>query len=394
MDMYEVLTHPWWPIYDHDSRVLLLGTFPSPRSRSEGFYFGNPQNLFWTALADSLGVPRLPATASVADKTALLLDNHVALWDVLHSCRIEGAADASIRDPVPNRFSELIADSRVNTIFTTGRTATSLFNRLAASEAKMRAVYLPSSSPANRATQSRSDFSLLWGTLGRVVRGEVVSAAGMKVADRFTIDNRGIPSLMLMERAASAVVDTLVGAENDFDLGCVLCVCGTGNNGGDGLALARLLHQQGIRAEALLIGNLDHLSRECRQQLTWAQAAGVAVSFAGLEELAALANRGELIPTPKTIIDALFGIGLARPLTGAYRQAVEAINDMRSAGARVLAVDIPSGISADTGEVLGAAVYADSTLTFAYNKLGMLFEPGRSHAGKLVVADIGVRLPD
>jgi hypoxanthine-DNA glycosylase len=167
--MPETLTHPWPAVYNSASRVLILGTFPSPRSRAEGFYFGHPQNLFWSTLADSLQVPRLPKNATIVDKTKLLLDNHVALWDVLQSCRIEGAADSSIREPVPHRFAPLLATSQIEAIFTTGRSATTFFNRLAAHEAGMRAVYLPSTSPANRAVQGRPEFMQLWSTVGHIV---------------------------------------------------------------------------------------------------------------------------------------------------------------------------------------------------------------------------------
>ncbi|MDR1712758.1 MAG: DNA-deoxyinosine glycosylase [Coriobacteriales bacterium] len=162
--------HPWPPVYDGHSQVLLLGTFPSPRSRQEGFYFGHPQNCFWSVLARSLGAEPLPPGATKADKTAFLLENHVALWDVLHSCDIEGAADASITNPVANRFKPIIENSRIGAIFTTGRTATRLFNELAAQEAGMQAAYLPSTSPANRAQQARPEFAELWSQVGRYIR--------------------------------------------------------------------------------------------------------------------------------------------------------------------------------------------------------------------------------
>ncbi|MDR1013411.1 MAG: NAD(P)H-hydrate epimerase [Coriobacteriales bacterium] len=420
--MTETLTHPWPAVYDGASRVLVLGTFPSPRSRAEGFYFGHPQNLFWSALADSLQVPRLPANATIADKTAMLLDNHVALWDVLRSCRIEGAADSSISEPVPHRFAPLLADSQIEAVFATGRTATSLFNRLAAHEAEMRAAYVPSTSPANRASQARPEFAQRWGAVGRVLRGEVVSALGMKAADRHTVTQLGVPSLELMERAARAVVHELLHKGNGFDLARVLCVCGTGNNGGDGLAAARLLHAQGVSARAVLVGDPERLTSETRQQLAWAREAGVAVQFCGA---ASRASTGDTLPPrgadassdalpvapaaaaslpealaaigrSSTLVDALFGIGIVRPLAGSHRRIVQAMNDARArsgGAAKVLAVDAPSGISADSGEVLGAAVRADRTVTFAYPKLGMTLEPGRSHAGQVTVADIGIVRP-
>ncbi|MDR1183548.1 MAG: NAD(P)H-hydrate epimerase [Coriobacteriales bacterium] len=399
----EHLEHPWRPVYNADSRLLILGTFPSPRSRAEGFYFGHPQNRFWEVLADSLRVSRLPAGADKAKKTYFLLENRVALWDVLHSCDIEGASDASIRNPVANGFCPIIEASRIETVFATGRTATGLFNRLAARETGMRAVYLPSTSPANRAQQLRPEFAGLWASIGRVLRGELVSAAGMKAADRRAIEE-GVPSLTLMERAAQVCVDELLAVNNGFDLSSVLCACGAGNNGGDGFAIARLLRQRNVSVEVLFVGDREKLSAETRQQEVWAREAGV--------RIVDLADRdvvGRLLPAatgasqladrdaagrqpPSTVVDALFGIGLARELVGEYLRVVRLMNRLRLGGARVLAVDIPSGICADSGEVLGDAVRAHLTATFACNKLGLTLNPGREHAGQVLVHDIGIRV--
>jgi len=167
----ERLIHPWPATFDADSRVLILGTFPSPKSREFGYPYGHPQNIFWTALARSLGVAAVPPGAGGAERQAWLLQNRVALWDVIYSCTIEGASDASIRDPIPNRFAPIIAGSQVQAIFTTGRKATDLFNSLCTAEAGMPAAYLPSTSPANRAAQARPQFWELWAEPGRVVRG-------------------------------------------------------------------------------------------------------------------------------------------------------------------------------------------------------------------------------
>jgi hypoxanthine-DNA glycosylase len=154
------LVHPWPPVFREDARVLILGTFPSPKSRAFGFYFGHPQNVFWQALARALGEPE-PARDAGARRD-FLLANRVALWDVLHACDIAGASDASIRNPVPNRFRPLIERSRIRAVFTTGRAATRLFDSLCQAEAGMPAIYLPSTSPANRAAQRRPEFDALW----------------------------------------------------------------------------------------------------------------------------------------------------------------------------------------------------------------------------------------
>jgi len=155
-----LLVHPWEPLCDEASRVLILGTIPSPKSREMGFYYGHPQNIFWRTLAEVLGQPEPPY--DVGARRDFALRNRVALWDVLRSCEIDGASDASIRNPVPNRFRPLLDASRIHAIFTTGMTATKLFAELCAEEAGMGSVYLPSTSPANRATQARPAFRERW----------------------------------------------------------------------------------------------------------------------------------------------------------------------------------------------------------------------------------------
>lgn len=386
------LVHPWKPVIDAESRVLILGSFPSVRSREEGFYYGHPQNMFWDTLAASLKAEPLTPNASIKDKQAFLLHNKVALWDVLHSCTIDGSSDASINNAVPNTFAPLIASSNIDAIFTTGKTATNLFNQLAAKEASMRAIYLPSTSPANRAQQNKPSFMHAWNNVGYVLQDKLVTAKSMKEADQFTINHLRIPSLTLMERAAQAVVDALANttASNKDSQDTllnkqILCVCGTGNNGGDGIAVARLLKKQGINASVLMIGNTQRLSPDCAQQLTWVHEAGVPVHTNDLSLITTTAHPHAVI------VDALFGIGLARTLTGQHQEAVRAINRAKADGAYVLSVDIPSGISADTGEELGTAIQANTTVTFAYNKLGMTIEPGLTHAGTITVADIGIR---
>jgi len=155
-----LITHPWKPIYDARSGVLVLGTIPSPKSRENGFYYGHPQNIFWQTLAAVLGVPCPPADA--ASKTDFLLRHRVALWDVLHSCTIRGASDTSIANPVANQFRPLLARTKIAAIFTTGKTATALFNTLCAGEAGLTAIYLPSTSPANRALHAKPEFWEAW----------------------------------------------------------------------------------------------------------------------------------------------------------------------------------------------------------------------------------------
>jgi hypoxanthine-DNA glycosylase len=154
------LVHPWEPLCDKYSKILILGTIPSPKSREMGFYYGHPQNIFWKTLAFVLGVDEPPY--DVPARRAFALKHRVALWDVLHACDIEGASDNSIKNPVPNKFAPLLARTQIHAIFTTGRKGTDLFAELCATEAGMPSIYLPSTSPANRATQAKPVFMQLW----------------------------------------------------------------------------------------------------------------------------------------------------------------------------------------------------------------------------------------
>ena len=141
------MTHPFAPVFDADSRLLVLGSFPSPRSRENGFYYGHPQNRFWPVLA-AVFKESIPITNE--EKRAFVLKHGIALWDVLASCTITGAADSSIREERANDLTPLIA-SGIGRIYVTGKTAGLLYNRHCLSLTGIEAVYLPSTSPANRA---------------------------------------------------------------------------------------------------------------------------------------------------------------------------------------------------------------------------------------------------
>ncbi|MDR1555330.1 MAG: DNA-deoxyinosine glycosylase [Campylobacteraceae bacterium] len=160
LDLMAVLTHPWECVFDEHSRVLILGSFPSPKSRQNGFYYGHPQNIFWKTLSFILEKQQ-PANDKES-KIAFLLENRIALWDVLHSCAIEGALDSNIKNPVANKFRPLLNASSISTIFTTGKKATQLFQMLCSKEAGMNSVYLPSTSPANAKVHKSANFLKHW----------------------------------------------------------------------------------------------------------------------------------------------------------------------------------------------------------------------------------------
>ncbi len=143
-----MIVHPIPPVYDENSEVLILGSFPSVKSREQGFFYGHPQNRFWKVTAAVFG-ERVPET--VEEKRAFLLRNHIALWDVIGSCEIEGSADSSIRNVIPNDLSVILDAADINGIFINGKTAYKYYRKYTEKATGREAVCLPSTSPANAA---------------------------------------------------------------------------------------------------------------------------------------------------------------------------------------------------------------------------------------------------
>ena len=140
--------HPIPPVFDASSQILILGSFPSVKSRETGFYYGHPQNRFWRVLAAVFDAD-VPAT--IEEKRGFLFSHHIALWDVIASCEIEGSADHTIRSVVPNDLSGLLAASSIRQIYGNGKTACRYYRQYAEPLTKRSAVCLPSTSPANAA---------------------------------------------------------------------------------------------------------------------------------------------------------------------------------------------------------------------------------------------------
>lgn len=199
---------------------------------------------------------------------------------------------------------------------------------------------------------------------------QILTGKQMKAVDADTINNIGIPGIVLMERAALSVASLMM--ENESKDKSVLVVCGTGNNGADGLALCRMLHLKGYDTCICVLGNIENATEDFKTQYHIIFNLGIKIT-------------SELTPCD-IIVDALFGVGLSREITGAYKEMISQINQAK---AKVYAVDIPSGIDADTGRVCGIAVKADYTVTFGYHKVGTVLYPGADYCGKVIVADIG-----
>ena len=202
----------------------------------------------------------------------------------------------------------------------------------------------------------------------------LVNSREMRQYDNNTTEVFKVPSLLLMEQAALAAVSEieLLAKQNEP----ILIVCGTGNNGGDGLAIGRILYLKGYQVELVFVGDKAKATEQNKKQQEILAAYGLLVQ--------------EELPTEKSygmVIDALFGVGLTRNVEGTYKSAIEAMNALK--GYKV-AIDIPSGISADNGAILGVAFRADMTLTFAFDKVGLHLWPGNELVGRVLVKEIGI----
>lgn len=143
-----MIQHPIAPVYDEASKVLILGSFPSVKSREQGFFYGHPQNRFWRVLS---AVYEKPVPQTVEDKKAFLLENGVAVWDVIASCDIQGSADSSIRNVQPTDLGGILAKGKIRQIYVNGRKAEQLYRKYQEKQIGLKAVCLPSTSPANAA---------------------------------------------------------------------------------------------------------------------------------------------------------------------------------------------------------------------------------------------------
>lgn len=200
----------------------------------------------------------------------------------------------------------------------------------------------------------------------------VVDSPKMKSIEDFTINEIGVPSLVLMERAALAVADCLKSYVQNNEK--ILAICGVGNNGADGIGAARILKLQGYIVDILVLGDKDKASSEFKIQINIAKNLGMSIyNNVNLSEYS-------------VIIDAMLGIGLNKSVKGDYLDCIQTINRGKHT---VFSVDIPSALSANTGKPLDVAVKANYTVTFGYNKIGLILYPGCKYAGEVRVVDIG-----
>jgi hydroxyethylthiazole kinase-like uncharacterized protein yjeF len=210
----------------------------------------------------------------------------------------------------------------------------------------------------------------------------IVTAQQMKNIDRRAIRSFGIPGTVLMENAAAAVMTSMETFFDGLDGVRVGVLCGKGNNGGDGLALARRLRIRGVPVRVALLASFDEIKGEAKVNLSILRKMDVEIL-----QNASVRSLADILDWSEIIVDALLGIGLSSPLKGIYARAVGMIN---LSDAPVVAIDIPTGINADTGAVMGTAIRADLTVSMAFLKFGLVLYPGADYAGAVRVAEIGI----
>jgi len=220
-------------------------------------------------------------------------------------------------------------------------------------------------------------------TPGRLMR--ILNAAQMREAARYTIEDIGIPSLVLMENAGRQVVAAMEAAYEEQLDGRVAVLCGRGNNGGDGFVVARTLMQRGVDCTVFVIGAVAEVRGDARVNLDILGRLGVTVVEIGDEQTWEL--HFSEISQCTLIVDAIFGTGLKAALAGMLETVVADIN---ASGIPIVSIDLPSGLSADTPRLIGDCIDASMTVTLAAPKLPLVLPPGEAYAGDIVIADIGI----
>lgn len=213
----------------------------------------------------------------------------------------------------------------------------------------------------------------------------LLTAAGAKALDKKAWEKFGITTLVLMENAGRVVTDAVIKILQRKP-GKIAVFCGTGNNGGDGFCTVRHLLAAGIKPDVYLIGKQEDVQNEAKINLDILLRLKQKIIKIKPENLSLINNK---INNYSLIIDALLGVGIKGEVRPIYKQIIDIIN---ASGAYILSVDIPSGLDATEGKILGACVKADETVTFVGKKRGMIYGDGKKYCGKIIVRNIGVRL--
>ena len=377
------IVHPIPPVFDERSRVLVLGSMPSPASRKAGFNYGHPQNRFWrvmTRLADE------PVPTTNDRRRDFCLRHHIALWDVLAECDIDGASDASIRNAKPNDLASIVRNSPIEAVFCTGAKAYELYCKLGCEEAcGLPAVKLPSTSPANAACSLES---LVHAYTQVFDCTHEFSPPTLGVKDVVELEQRiagsGTSLAELMDRAGGFVAHRVLQVLRNIECGkhaqrafpfmdgekpLVVIMCGNGNNGGDGWVAAELLADAGVPTRLI--------SSIAPEDIKAQPAHDAALrAFPKIDALIGPADEkfAEIVKRATIVVDALFGCGLRGGIQREpFRTWVTIANQTREQHVTI-AVDVPSGVNADTGydpTAESPRIIADETITMIVPKPGL-----------------------
>ena len=206
---------------------------------------------------------------------------------------------------------------------------------------------------------------------------QIISGTAAKKADLIAMNEMGFSSLGLMETASSRIADYIKQKYADQKGARILVLSGVGNNGADGIAAARMLLEDGFDPEVWIVGNLEKASWEFLYQ---------AVIYQQLDGLLSFYQPGDLLSDAEICVDGIFGIGMHRAITGEFKSFIDEVNNHQYG--EMIAIDAPSGIDTDTGELMGAGIRADVTITFGRNKTGLITGAGKEYSGLILVEDI------
>lgn len=428
--MSEHVIHAIEPVFDSRSRVLVLGSIPSPKSREAGFFYGHPQNRFWRVLA---AVFDEPVARSVAEKRDMLLRKHIALWDVVRSCDIEGASDASITNAKANDLQRIFDTADIRAVFATGTKAGQLYARLCEQRYGMPCTVLPSTSPANAKASLETLVQAYETALCEhldTFNPPVLNVHDVAALER-AIEQHGTPLAELMERAGRALAhaterlmeraDESINAPGSGTAAnspssqarlqrgektseshasgeaggrgaakrCIV-LCGNGNNGGDGWVAARELAASGCEVRVVSAVAVEDIAAQPARDAAQAAAkalrnrrnASIIVS-PDEESLERALNGADIV------IDAMLGTGFSgTQIRAPFDAWIDACNKQRERGARVVAADVPSGLSAQTGRAARPCVKADITVTMLTSKPGLETPYAFAFCGDVSVAPI------
>lgn len=465
------VTHEIEPVYDKNSRVLLLGTMPSPKSRETGFFYGHPQNRFWKVLALLFDEP---APETIEEKRDLCLRHRIALWDVLSSCDIEGASDASIKNAKPNDLAQILNTAPIQAVFTTGTKAGQLYKKLCEPVTSITCTVLPSTSPANsrvslaelcttykQALSPYLDFNPEYPVLDvpEVVRLEKsIASSGTSL---YTLMHRAGRSLAYeakkyldqksdcreSDRNIAKPKESKYNGTKHNESGCseinhhepensktaseqnqflatipnrlhVSILCGHGNNGGDGWVAADYLAKAGYHVDLISSVSAQEIKAEpahttaceIEHEIKCETGRKIAGSPKNKQTIHLLINpTNEEVETSLSkadlIIDAILGTGFSgdtvrEPFStwielANQQKAREEVRDTdhlacSTRNARIIAADVASGFSAQTGTAAKPCIMADHTVTMITLKTGLVQPSAKTYCGTIRVAPLAV----